>query len=135
MTQDTSTPSLRYDPYDADIDADIFAAFTDKITVVDIKRALVRRFKPEQVARFGNIHLIYSSLRRCDFEVLIRPEIGRVIDSTQRTTGVTVSVREKRLPFFKVVKELREHVNRPRPSLSDASSGAGEASVKRARLP
>ena len=76
----------------ADIDADIFAAFTDKITVVDIKRALVRRFKPEQVARFGNIHLIYSSLRRCDFEVLIRREIGRVIDSTQRTTGVTVSV-------------------------------------------
>lgn len=50
-------------------------------------------------------------------------------------TGVTVSVREKRLPFFKVGKELREHVNRPRPSLSDASSGAGEASVKRARLP
>ena len=77
---------------EADIDADIFAAFTDKITVVDIKRALVRRFKPEQVARFGNIHLIYSSLRRCDFEVLIRREIGRVIDSTQRTTGVTVSV-------------------------------------------
>lgn len=50
-------------------------------------------------------------------------------------TGAPVPVPPKRLPFFKVGKELREHVNRPRPSLSDASSGAGEASVKRARLP
>lgn len=29
-------------------------------------------------------------------------------------TGATVDVREKRLPFFKVGKELREQVNKPR---------------------
>ena len=39
---------------EADIDADVFAAYADKVTVVDIKAALTKRFKPEQVARFGN---------------------------------------------------------------------------------
>ncbi len=38
---------------EADIDPDIFHAFTSKITIVDVKQALIRRFKPEQVARFG----------------------------------------------------------------------------------
>lgn len=47
---------------EADIDADIFRAFTEKITVVDVKQSLTRRFKPEQVARFGNMHLIYRAL-------------------------------------------------------------------------
>lgn len=41
-------------------------------------------------------------------------------------TGETVDVREKRLPFFKVGKELREQVNRtPRtiaPGFADASA-------------
>ena len=49
---------------EADIDPDIFHAFTSKITMVDVKQALIRRFKPEQVARFGNVHVIYTSLRR-----------------------------------------------------------------------
>jgi len=56
---------------EADIDADIYHAFTKKITMVDIKNALAHKFRPEQVARFGNIHLIYNSLRRIDFERLI----------------------------------------------------------------
>ena len=51
---------------ETDIEADIFRAYTEKITIVDIKNALSRKFKPEQVARFGNIHLIYKSLRKAD---------------------------------------------------------------------
>lgn len=38
---------------EADVDADVFAAYADKVTVVDVKAALTRRFKPEQVAHFG----------------------------------------------------------------------------------
>ncbi len=64
---------------EADVDADIFHAYTEKITLVDIKAALSRKFKPEQVARFGNIHLIYKSLRRKDFEVLIEWEVEKVV--------------------------------------------------------
>lgn len=67
---------------ESDVDADIFHAFTKKITQVDIKNALTRRFRPEQVARFGNIHLIYSSLRKSDFEELIHIEIQKIVAKT-----------------------------------------------------
>ncbi len=75
---------------EADVDADIFNAFTKKISVVDVKGALSRKFKPEQVARFGNIHLIYRSLRRSDFEELINRELERIASSTKSRFGVTV---------------------------------------------
>jgi hypothetical protein len=77
---------------ESDVDADIFHAFTQKITMVDIKNALSQKFRPEQVARFGNIHLIYKSLKRSDFERLIEQEIQRLILSTQEKFGITLQV-------------------------------------------
>jgi hypothetical protein len=77
---------------EADVDADIFYAFTEKITVVDIKGSLSRKFKPEQVARFGNIHLIYTSLRKRDFEALIEREVARVVANSEREFAIAVSV-------------------------------------------
>jgi GTPase SAR1 family protein len=77
---------------ETDIDADIFHAFTKKITQVDIKNALTRRFRPEQVARFGNIHLIYYSLRRTDFEQLIEMEVGKIIEKTREKFGFHIQV-------------------------------------------
>ncbi len=77
---------------ESDVDADIFHAFTKKITMVDIKNALSKNFRPEQVARFGNIHLIYASLKKCDFERLIENEVNRVIANTQNKFDVTVTV-------------------------------------------
>ena len=76
---------------ETDIDADIFHAFTTKITMLDIKAALARRFKPEQVARFGNVHLIYPSLRRRDFETLIDREMRRLERST-RSFGIDLRI-------------------------------------------
>jgi hypothetical protein len=80
---------------ESDVDADIFHAFTQKITMVDIKNALSLKFRPEQVARFGNIHLIYKSLRKIDFERLIANEIQRLIASTQEKFGVTLQVSDE----------------------------------------
>ncbi len=77
---------------EADIDADIFHAFTQKLTVVDVKNALSKKFRPEQVARFGNIHLIYKSLRKVDFEKLITKEIDRIIFETQEKIGIKLTV-------------------------------------------
>jgi hypothetical protein len=79
---------------ESDVDADIFHAFTCKVTMVDIKNALSRKFRPEQVARFGNIHLIYKSLRKQDFEQLIRKEIDRIIDSTLSRFGINLTVED-----------------------------------------
>lgn len=78
---------------ESDIDADIFHAFTQKITQVDIKHALTKRFRPEQVARFGNIHLIYASLRRADFKRLIALEINKIVVKTRERFGVHLDVR------------------------------------------
>ncbi|MEI6410035.1 MAG: AAA family ATPase [Bacteroidota bacterium] len=79
---------------DSEVDADIYHAFTRKITAVDIKNALTRRFRPEQVARFGNIHLIYPSLRKADFEGLIQKEVGKILGRTEENFGVKVEVDE-----------------------------------------
>jgi hypothetical protein len=77
---------------EADVDADIFHAFTKKITFVDIKNALSRKFRPEQVARFGNIHLIYNSLKKVDFEKLIQGEINKIIKDRKEKLGIDLSV-------------------------------------------
>jgi Peptidase family M41/ATPase family associated with various cellular activities (AAA) len=79
---------------ESDVDADIFHAFTQKVTIVDVKNALSHKFRPEQVARFGNIHLIYRSLKKCDFEMLIRKEIQRITNNTYEKLGLTVTVDE-----------------------------------------
>jgi cell division protease FtsH len=79
---------------DSEVDADIYHAFTKKITAVDIKNALTRRFRPEQVARFGNIHLIYPSLRKSDFEALIRKEVGKIVSRTEDRFGVNIHISD-----------------------------------------
>jgi Peptidase family M41/ATPase family associated with various cellular activities (AAA) len=77
---------------EADVDADIFHSFTQKITMVDVKNALTQKFRPEQVARFGNIHLIYTSLRKKDFEQLIEREVERVIQDAKTQLGLELTV-------------------------------------------
>ncbi len=56
---------------DCDSDADTFHALTSKLSIIDVKQALNRRFKPEQVARLGNEHVIYPSLSRRAYAQLI----------------------------------------------------------------
>lgn len=77
---------------EADVDADIFAAHTARVSMVDIKRALRRRFTPEQVARLGNVHVIYRSLTRADFTTLIEREIARLTDAALLNFAVSIQV-------------------------------------------
>ena len=77
---------------EGDVNADIFHNNTNKINLVDIKNALSRKFRPEQVARFGNIHLIYTSLKRKDFETLIEREIHRIIHNIKTNYAIDVSI-------------------------------------------
>jgi hypothetical protein len=79
---------------EADVDADIFHAFTEQVTVIDVKRALAKRFKPEQVSRFGNIHIVYTSLRKRDFVELIRREITKVAANTMTSFGIELVVSD-----------------------------------------
>ena len=56
---------------DCDTDADVFHSMTSNLSMIDVKKALICRFKPEQVARLGNTHVIYPSLSRATYCKLI----------------------------------------------------------------
>lgn len=84
---------------DCDSDADTFHALTGKLSVIDVKQALNRRFKPEQVARLGNEHVIYPSLPRRAYEQLIEQGCARYAQEAAARCGlhfdITASVREQ----------------------------------------
>jgi hypothetical protein len=73
---------------DCDSDADIFHGITSKLSVIDVKQALNRRFKPEQVARLGNEHVIYPSLSRRAYEQLIEQGCARYAQETEGRCGL-----------------------------------------------
>lgn len=54
-----------------DMSPDQFNKITKKISVVDIKKALQKRFRNEQIARLGNIHVIYPSFTSESFKRII----------------------------------------------------------------
>lgn len=61
--------------YSADIDADEFHEMSLKITIPDMKQALRQRFRDEQIARLGNIHVIYPALNRVAYTSIIENEL------------------------------------------------------------
>ncbi|MFM2056788.1 MAG: hypothetical protein RLY71_1173 [Pseudomonadota bacterium] len=84
---------------DCDSDADTFHTLTRKLSVIDVKRALNQRFKPEQVARLGNEHVIYPSLARQTYERLIQENCTRYARDASARCGLHfelgTSVREQ----------------------------------------
>lgn len=54
-----------------DMSPDQFYNITKKISIVDVKKALQKRFRNEQIARLGNIHVIYPSFNSKSFEKII----------------------------------------------------------------
>jgi len=84
---------------DCDSDADIFHDLTGQLSVIDVKQALNKRFKPEQVARLGNEHVIYPSLSRRAYEQLIERGCERYARETGGRCGLRfeldASVREQ----------------------------------------
>ena len=84
---------------DCDSEADTFHLLTGQLSVIDVKQALNRRFKPEQVARLGNEHVIYPSLSRRAYEQLIEQGCARYARETAARCGLhfelAVSVREQ----------------------------------------
>jgi hypothetical protein len=74
-----------------DISADDFYEETSKITIANIKRALRKRFRPEQIARLGNNHVIYRSFKSEQFRNLIERELCRIAAFVYNQFGWEVS--------------------------------------------
>ncbi len=79
---------------DCDTDADIFHALTKKLSLIDVKKALGERFKPEQIARLGNNHVIYPSLSQSTYERLIRSTCAKYVDEMQASAGLSFDLHE-----------------------------------------
>lgn len=82
-----------------DMSPDQFRKITEKITVVDIKDALKRRFRNEQIARFGNIHVIYPSFSQENFEDIIDISLNSYAKEVYELTGY-------HLKFDKTIKSI-----------------------------
>jgi len=74
----------------ADMDADEFHKQSLKITVPDIKRALQTRFRYEQIARLGNIHIIYPALSNQTYHDIIQMELNKYSKSLLQLTGLKI---------------------------------------------
>lgn len=85
---------------DCDTDADIFHRFTQRLSVIDVKKALGERFRPEQVARLGNNHLVYPSLSRATYERLIAQACERFAEEVGRTSRLRIAI----------AREVREQI-------------------------
>lgn len=77
---------------DCDTDADIFHRLTRKLSLIDVKKALGERFKPEQIARLGNEHVIYPSFNKATYEQLIRNLCTRYCDDIAAQCGVRFAI-------------------------------------------
>ena len=88
-----------------DIDADVFFDSTSNVSVNDIKEALKKRFRAEQISRFGNNIIKYPSLSSSSFRTIIDNECNRLCDEFQNNFGISVRVEDdfKELLYFEGV--------------------------------
>ena len=77
---------------EVDIEADILHERSKKITILDIKAALGKRFRPEQISRFGNSHVIYPSLSKVAFETIIQRKIDSIKERVEKETGIAIDI-------------------------------------------
>lgn len=77
---------------DCDTDADIFHQVTQRLNLIDVKRSLATRFRPEQIARLGNVHVIYPSFNRATYQHLIEATCRRYTDEIRGTSKLDFAV-------------------------------------------
>ncbi len=79
---------------ETDIEADLFHKHSLKINLITIKSALRSRFKPEQIARFGNTHVIYPALSRASYEAIIYRKVDEVLKKIKTNGGIEIIPEE-----------------------------------------
>ncbi len=68
------------DEMDPDVDADSLYEHTKKITLSDIKKTLTHLYRPEQISRLGNNHVIYKSFNKKMYQDIIKMELNKIVD-------------------------------------------------------
>lgn len=73
-----------------DMSPDQFNSITKKLTIVDIKEALKRRFRNEQIARLGNSYVIYPSFSSESFRKIIDLYLKKYAENVLAETGYVI---------------------------------------------
>jgi len=79
---------------EVDVDADEFHKMSKEISFLDIKKALSKKFRPEQIARLGNTHVIYPCLNTKSYKKLIKLKIKEFEIRVQEVSGVELKIEE-----------------------------------------
>lgn len=79
---------------EVDLDADDFHQLSKKVNFLTIKKALTTRFKPEQIARLGNTHIIYPCLSKKAYKKLISMSVTSVRKHLKKITGIDLTVHK-----------------------------------------
>lgn len=77
---------------ESDIDADIFHEMSQNISIIDIKKALRKRFNPEQIARFGNNHVIYPIHSKKTYQTIISRKINQITKGVKNKFNIDVTI-------------------------------------------
>ena len=85
--------------YSTEISADDFYERSLKITIPQMKDALRMRFRDEQIARFGNSHIIYPALSKSAFFEIIQIELTKINDKMKNQFGISIT-------FDQTVREI-----------------------------
>ncbi|MFA5208643.1 MAG: AAA family ATPase [Candidatus Paceibacterota bacterium] len=78
---------------DSERDADIYHELSKRINIIHIKNALSKQFKPEQIARFGNNHVIYPCLDKKSYYEIIKRNCAMILNrvETEHNLKITLS--------------------------------------------
>jgi len=77
-----------------DITADELSEYVKDINIVDIKKELLKLFRPEQISRFGNNHVIYKAFNEKDYYDLIKLELNKINEEIKEIYDISISFDE-----------------------------------------
>ena len=80
------------DVEDTEKDADIYHELSKRINIIHIKSALATKFKPEQIARFGNNHIIYPCLDKQSFYKIIKMNCKAILDRIEKEHNMKITL-------------------------------------------
>jgi len=86
--------------FNQDLDADYFHEKSLKISVPQIKESLKKRFRKEQIARLGNIHIIYPSLSKNTYKNIIITKVDEIAKQLKEKTGIKLVVNQHLLDLI-----------------------------------
>jgi len=80
---------------DSDTDADYYHEVTKNITSNEIKANLEERFRPEQISRMGNNHIIYPSMSKSSYQKLIKATCLKYTDEMSKVSDISFTLDQK----------------------------------------